>query len=63
MAKTLDLKPGDKVFYRGSWGAGAPMKGTIVWSGFCEDKGCVIVDVELASGEMRWGYPDQFTKI
>lgn len=62
------FKVGQRVLYRGSFGADSPVKGRIVDSG--RKNGAAVYDVELdridpQTGEkdVAWGYADQLTPI
>jgi hypothetical protein len=60
----MALKVGDRVLYRGMYGADAPKLGTIVGMEEDEDKGgTMIYDVDLDDGATHWGYTNQFTAV
>jgi hypothetical protein len=56
------FKIGDRVEYRGGWGADAPRLGTID-SDDGEKNDRRIYGVKLDCGASHWGYANQFTKI
>lgn len=57
-----DFQLGDPVTYRGSWGEGVPVEGTIVGVG--EKNGEAVYDFQPKhGGPVKWGYADQFRTL
>ena len=56
-----ELRTGDRVEYRGSWGDGPARDGVITGSGV--EAGELVYDVTLDSGLRCWGYANQFRLI
>ena len=65
IAAVLGIEPtfgiGDRVLYRGSWGTGPAQPGTIIGDGI--ESNATVYDVQLESGETKWGYADQFELV